>query len=203
MIRAEKASGTGRDGRTELQVLLEFLRAGDTLVVTRIDRLARSLKDLQDIVHELKARGVALKATEQPVDTGTAAGKAFLDMLGVFAEFETNLRRERQLEGISVAKARGVYNGRKPSIDAAEVRRLHRRGKPWSSGDRAPARYRPGQCLSPAWQAGHCRHGKRGWRCRSGLKCGGFIRAIGRRSANGCGSSVPPVFAKDVAGRMA
>jgi Resolvase, N terminal domain len=66
-----------------------------------------------------------LKATEQPVDTGTAAGKAFLDMLGVFAEFETNLRRERQLEAISAAKARGVYNGRKPSIDAAEVRRLH------------------------------------------------------------------------------
>src|SRR5690348_11141307 len=114
VIRAEKASGTRRDGRTELQVLLDFLRAGDTLVVTRIDRLARSLKDLQDIVHELKDRGVALKATEQPVDTSTAAGKAFLDMLGVFAEFETNLHRERQLEGINAAKARGVYKGRKP-----------------------------------------------------------------------------------------
>lgn len=125
VIRAEKASGNRRDGRTELQVLLDFLRSGDTLVVTRIDRLARSLKDLQDIVHELKGRGIALKATEQPIDTGTAAGKAFLDMLGVFAEFETNLRRERQLEGISAAKARGVYKGRKPSIDAAEVRRLH------------------------------------------------------------------------------
>ena len=91
---------------------------------TRIDRLARSLKDLQDIVHELKGRGVALRATEQPIDTGTAAGKAFLDMLGVFAEFETNLRRERQLEGIKQAKARGVYQGRKPSIDTAEIRRL-------------------------------------------------------------------------------
>ncbi len=129
VIRAEKANGTRRGGRSELQVLLDFLRAGDTLVVTRIDRLARSLKDLQDIVHELKARGIALKATEQPVDTGTAAGKAFLDMLGLFAEFETNLRRERQLEGISAAKARGVYKGRKPSIDAAEVRRLHREEK--------------------------------------------------------------------------
>ena len=93
-------------------------------MVTRIDRLARSVKDLQDIVHELKAKGVALKATEQPIDTGTAAGKAFLDMLGVFAEFETNLRRERQLEGIQAAKAKGVYKGRKPSIDPAEVRRL-------------------------------------------------------------------------------
>ena len=124
VVRAEKASGSRRDGRTELQVLLDFVQPGDTLVVTRIDRLARSLKDLQDIVHELKSRGVALRATEQPVDTGTAAGKAFLDMLGVFAEFETNLRRERQLEGIAQAKARGVYRGRKPSIDMAEIRRL-------------------------------------------------------------------------------
>src|SRR5919112_3079639 len=127
VIRAEKASGARRDGRSELQVLLDFLRVGDTLVVTRIDRLAPSVKDLQDIVHELKAKGVALKATEQPVDTGSAAGKAFLDMLGVFAEFETNLRRERQLEGIRAAKERGVYKGRKPSIDAAEVRRLRDR----------------------------------------------------------------------------
>jgi DNA invertase Pin-like site-specific DNA recombinase len=117
-------SGSRRDGRTELQVLLDFVQPGDTLVVTRIDRLARSLKDLQDIVHELKGRGVILRATEQPVDTGTAAGKAFLDMLGVFAEFETNLRRERQLEGIALAKTRGVYRGRKPSIDGAEIRRL-------------------------------------------------------------------------------
>jgi DNA invertase Pin-like site-specific DNA recombinase len=62
-------------------------------------------------VHELRAKGVALKATEQPVNTATAAGKAFLDMLGVFAEFETNLRRERQTEGIARAKAKGVYRG--------------------------------------------------------------------------------------------
>jgi len=82
------------------------------------------MKDLQDIVHELKTKGVARRATEQPVDTGTAAGTAFLDMLGVFAEFETNLRRERQLEGIKAAKARGIYKGRKPNIDAAELRRL-------------------------------------------------------------------------------
>jgi DNA invertase Pin-like site-specific DNA recombinase len=124
VIRAEKATGARRDGRTELAVLMEFLRPGDTLVITRIDRLARSVKDLQDIVHELRAKGVALKATEQPIDTGTAAGKAFLDMLGVFAEFETSLRKERQLEGIAKAKAEGVYRGRKPSIDAGEVRRL-------------------------------------------------------------------------------
>ena len=124
VIRAEKRSGTGRAGRTELQLLLDFLHKGDTLVVTRIDRLARSVKDLQDIVHELRSNGVALKATEQSVDTSSAAGKAFFDMLGVFAEFETNLRRERQLEGIKAAKAKGIYKGRKPSIDPAQVRRL-------------------------------------------------------------------------------
>jgi DNA invertase Pin-like site-specific DNA recombinase len=126
VIRSEKASGSSRKGRSELELLLEFIRPGDTLMVTRIDRLARSVKDLQDIVHELRTRGVALKATEQSIDTATAAGKAFLDMLGVFAEFETNLRRERQLEGIEAAKARGVYRGRRPTIDATEVQRLQR-----------------------------------------------------------------------------
>ena len=123
-IRAEKKSGTERGSRTELQILLDFLRKGDTLVVTRIDRLARSMRDLQDIVHELKGRGVSLKATEQPIDTGTAAGKAFLDMLGVFAEFETNLRKERQAEGIQAAKARGVYKGGKSRIDPEAVLKL-------------------------------------------------------------------------------
>ncbi len=62
-------------------------------------------------------------ATEQPVDTSTAAGKAFFDMLGVFAEFETNLRRERQAEGITAAKAKGVYKGRPPKIDMEEIKR--------------------------------------------------------------------------------
>ena len=124
VIRAEKVTGISRTGRTELQVLLDFLRRGDTLVVTRIDRLARSIKDLQDIVYTLKEQGVTLKAIEQPIDTRSAAGKAFLDMLGVFAEFETNLRRERQIEGIAAAKSRGVYRGRKPSVNTAEIQRL-------------------------------------------------------------------------------
>jgi DNA invertase Pin-like site-specific DNA recombinase len=69
-----------------------------------------------------------LKATEQPIDTGTAAGKCFLDTLGVFAEFETNLRRERQLEGIAKAKAEGVYKARPASIDAAQVREMKSQG---------------------------------------------------------------------------
>ena len=128
VIRSEKKSGTSRDARTELETVLSFLRPGDTLVVTRIDRLARSLLDLEGIVADLKAKGVHLKALEQPVDTSTPAGKAFLQMLGVFAEFETALRRERQMEGIAKAKAAGVYKGRKPSVPADEVKRLHAGG---------------------------------------------------------------------------
>ena len=124
VIRSEKRTGTTTQGREELRTVLDFLRKGDVLTVTRIDRLARSIADLQNIVRTIKSRGAALKATEQPIDTSTAAGKCFLDMLGVFAEFETNLRRERQLEGIARAKAEGVYKGRPASIDAARVREL-------------------------------------------------------------------------------
>src|SRR5437764_11337631 len=88
VIRAEKRSGTSTNRRTELQTVLDFIRSGDVLMVTRIDRLARSIGDLQDIVRALKAKGASLRATEQPIDTSTATGKCFLDMLGVFAEFE-------------------------------------------------------------------------------------------------------------------
>jgi DNA invertase Pin-like site-specific DNA recombinase len=131
VIRSEKVSGTSTNGRTELQTVLAFLSKGDTLLVTRIDRLARSIGDLQDIVRAVKAKGASLKATEQPIDTSTAAGKAFLDMLGVFAEFETNLRKERQLEGIAKAKAAGVYKGRPVKINAefvGRVQELHKKG---------------------------------------------------------------------------
>jgi DNA invertase Pin-like site-specific DNA recombinase len=108
----------------ELRTILDFLRKGDVLMVTHIDRLARSIGDLQDIVRAVKAKGASLKAIEQPIDTSTAAGKCFLEMFGVFAEFETNLRRERQLEGIVSAKARGVYKGRKATIDPAKIKQM-------------------------------------------------------------------------------
>jgi DNA invertase Pin-like site-specific DNA recombinase len=127
-IRQEKVSGTSIQGRDELNILLEFLREGDELVVTRIDRLARSIRDLQNIVYELDQKGVVLSATEQPIQTNTAAGKCFLDMLGVFAEFETNLRKDRQMEGIQKAKERGVYKGRKPSVDVEKVKELKASG---------------------------------------------------------------------------
>ena len=122
VVRTEQKSGTSLEKRPELKTILEFIHSGETLVVPRIDRLARSLSDLQVIVKALKHKGAHLAATEQPVDTSTATGKAFFDMLGVFAEFETNLRRERQAEGIAAAKVRGVYKGRPPKIDREEIR---------------------------------------------------------------------------------
>ncbi|QIG53900.1 recombinase family protein [Altererythrobacter sp. BO-6] len=124
VVRSEKKSGTSTKGRTELETVLDFLREGDTLLVTRIDRLARSVGDLEGIVGQLKTKRAHLKATEQPIDTSTPAGRAFLQMLGVFAEFETAIRRERQMEGIAKAKARGVYKGRKPSVPVERVQEL-------------------------------------------------------------------------------
>lgn len=130
VIRSEKRSGTSTEGRTELQTLMEFARKGDAIVVTRIDRLARSIADLASLVRDMEAKGVTLRATEQPIDTSTAAGRCFLQMLGVFAEFETNLRRERQMEGIAKAKAAGVYagKGRPASVPAERVRELRDQG---------------------------------------------------------------------------
>ena len=124
VVREEKVSGTSLKGRSELTTLLEFLRKGDELVVTRIDRLARSMRDLQNIVHDLTERGVHLSATEQSISTKDATSKAFLSMLGVFAELETNLRKERQLEGIQRAKELGKYKGRKEQVDASVVQQL-------------------------------------------------------------------------------
>jgi DNA invertase Pin-like site-specific DNA recombinase len=128
VIRSEKVSGTSTEGRAQLRTILDFLHRGDILVVTRIDRLARSIADLASIVSQLETKGAALKALEQPIDTSSAAGLAFLQMLGVFAEFETAIRRERQIEGIEAAKARGVYKGRPATIKPEAVAALKAEG---------------------------------------------------------------------------
>lgn len=127
-IRSEKRSGTTTEGREELDTVLSFVRPGDTLMVTRIDRLARSVADLEAIVGRLRDKGAHLRATEQSIDTSTPEGMAFLQMLGVFAQFETAIRKERQLEGIAKAKAAGVYKGRKPSVPVQDVRDLKAQG---------------------------------------------------------------------------
>jgi DNA invertase Pin-like site-specific DNA recombinase len=126
MVRSEKVSGRNVNDRPELQVLLTFMRAGDELWVTRIDRLARSVLDLCNIVKQLRDKGCQLKAVQQSIDTSTAAGAAFLSMLGVFAEFENEIRRERQMAGIARAKAEGKYvgKGRPATIDYTTIKAL-------------------------------------------------------------------------------
>jgi DNA invertase Pin-like site-specific DNA recombinase len=129
--RQEKKSGTSTQGREVLNLLLDMMGVGDKLVVWKLDRLARNTGDLCQIVNALESKGAALEILDQKIDTTTATGRAFLQMLGVFAEFETNLRKERQLAGIKAAKAKGKHLGRKASLtdkQKQEIRRLHRGG---------------------------------------------------------------------------
>ncbi|GAB5483509.1 MAG: recombinase family protein [Parasphingorhabdus sp.] len=126
---AEKQSGTSTNNRIALKDTLEWLREGDTLVVTRLDRLARSGKDLYDIIEQLSQKQVGFRCLQQgAVDTTTSMGKLVLGILGAVAEFETSIRKERQREGIEKAKARGVYKGRPASIDPEEVKKLKQTG---------------------------------------------------------------------------
>jgi DNA invertase Pin-like site-specific DNA recombinase len=137
VIRSEKVSGTSTSGRVELEIALQFLRPGDTLLVTRIDRLARSIGDLSTIVATVKAKGASLRATEQPFDTGNIYGELTVNLLGCFAQFETAIRKERQLEGITKAKAAGAYKGRAPSVPVDLVRSLKAEGmRPTDIGKR-------------------------------------------------------------------
>ena len=117
-VFCEKVSGTTTKGRTALTECLEYMREGDVLVITKIDRLARSARDLHNIVHDLEGRGISLMVLDQSIDTSTPHGRAFLGMLATFAEFETNIRKERQLEGVAKAKQQGKYTGRKATAQA-------------------------------------------------------------------------------------
>jgi DNA invertase Pin-like site-specific DNA recombinase len=124
VILEEKASGTKRDGRAELQNILSTLGKDDVLIVTRLDRLGRSLRDLATVAHEIEEAGAHLKVLEQNVDTSSAGGRAFFGMLAVFAAFETDVRRERQLEGIAMTKRGGAYRGGKARLDRERVKTL-------------------------------------------------------------------------------
>lgn len=125
----EKATGTSRNEREALAECLEWVREGDTLVVTRLDRLARSGRDLHDIIAQLSAKQVGFRCVQQgAVDTTTSMGKLILGILGAVAEFETDIRKERQREGIERAKAAGVYKGRKRTVDVDQVRSLRDQG---------------------------------------------------------------------------
>ena len=128
-VFSEKRSGTTTGSRDELAEALDYVRDGDTLVVTRLDRLARSSQDLHNIIARLTAKGAKFRCLQQAgVDTVSGMGKLVLAILGAVAEFETDIRKERQREGIDKAKAAGVYKGRKPSVDRQAVAELHAQG---------------------------------------------------------------------------
>ncbi len=131
-LYVEKATGTKREGRAALDDLLtRGIRKGDTVVVTRLDRLARSSRDLQNIAHTLQEKGVGLRVLEQAIDTTSAEGRMFFTMLGAIAEFETEIRKVRQREGIDAALAKGEdspFKGRPATIDADRIRTLLARG---------------------------------------------------------------------------
>lgn len=128
-VFAEKRSGTSTTDRAELADLLGFVRDGDVLVVTRLDRLARSAGDLHAIVKQLTSKRVGFHCLQQSgMDTTTSTGKLLLGVLASIAEFEADIRHERQREGIDRAKTAGVYKGRKRSIDANAIRDLHHQG---------------------------------------------------------------------------
>lgn len=128
-VFSEKVTGTSRDDRRALAECLDWMREGDTLVVTRLDRLARSGRDLHDILAQLSAKQVGFRCVQQgAVDTTTSMWKLILGILGAVAEFETDIRKERQREGIERAKAAGVYKGRKAAVDVHQVRSLREQG---------------------------------------------------------------------------
>ncbi|MBW2187477.1 MAG: recombinase family protein [Deltaproteobacteria bacterium] len=129
--RSETGSGTTTEGREVLALLLDMVGTGDKLVVWKLDRLARNMHDLTKIVATLDSKGASLEILDQKIDTATATGKAFLQMLGVFAEFETNLRKERQLAGIAAAQAKGKHLGRTAKLTEEqrnEIRQHRKQG---------------------------------------------------------------------------
>lgn len=128
-VFAEKVSGRSTRDRAELANAIGFVRQGDTLVVTRLDRLARSVGDLHRIIEKLTEKGVEFRCLQQSdVVTGTSTGKLMLAILGAVAQFENDIRRERQMEGIAKAKLAGKYQGRPVTIDPARIKELRAEG---------------------------------------------------------------------------
>lgn len=126
-IFSEKKSGRVSENRPELQACLSYSREGDILVISRLDRMARSVLDLAKIADALEKKGVALRVLDQSIDTSTSEGRLMFGLLGAFAQFEADIRAERQLDGILLAKQKGVQFGRKAVLtdeQKATIRRL-------------------------------------------------------------------------------
>ncbi len=125
-IYQEKTSGTSGK-HSGLDICLEYVREGDTLVVTRLDRLARSTLHLCQIAAELQRKQVALQVLDQNIDTNDATGRLLFNMLGAIAQFETEIRAERQMDGIHQAREQGVHFGRKRLLAAPQIAELKRK----------------------------------------------------------------------------
>ncbi|WP_371157004.1 recombinase family protein [Jannaschia sp. 2305UL9-9] len=129
-VFVEQVSSVDVTAREKLAEALDYIREGDTLVVTKLDRLARSVAHLVEILGAIEAKGATLRIISMNIDTGTATGKLLLGIMGNVAEFERSIMLERQREGIAKAKAEGRYKGRKPTARAKsdEVMKLHAEG---------------------------------------------------------------------------
>lgn len=125
IIRSEKVSGASREGRSELATVIEFLREGDELVVTRLDRLGRDTRDVLNIIHECEQRGAFVTILDPHVSTRGEMGHVILTVLGMVAQMERRFIKERQREGIDRAKLKGVYKGGRPRLDHRVILQLH------------------------------------------------------------------------------
>jgi DNA invertase Pin-like site-specific DNA recombinase len=123
IVRSETGSGASRTGRSELETIMQFLRAGDELVVLRLDRLGRSTRDVLNLAHELDEKGASLRVLEPEVSTAGSMGRMVITILGMVADMELKFIKDRQRAGIEAAKRQGVYKGRQKYIDDAEIRR--------------------------------------------------------------------------------
>lgn len=125
-VYKEKRSGRQADTRPELQAALAYVREGDMLVVSRLDRVARSVLDLAKIADLLVRKAVSLRVLDQGLDTSTSEGKLMFNLLGAFAEFEADIRAERQRDGIALAQKKGVKFGRKKALTGPQEERIRR-----------------------------------------------------------------------------
>ena len=129
IVRAEKISGASRDGRAELATIITFLRPGDELMVTRLDRLGRDTRDVLNIIHECEQRGASVTVLDPHVSMRGEMGHVVLTVLGMVAQMERRFIKERQREGIERAKAKGVYKGGRPRLDHHAIRQMQAAGR--------------------------------------------------------------------------
>jgi DNA invertase Pin-like site-specific DNA recombinase len=128
IIRSEKVSGGSREGRAELATVLDFLREGDEVVVTRLDRLGRDTRDVLNLIHECEQRGAFVTVLDPHVSTRGDMGHMIITVLGMVAQMERRFTKERQRDGIERAKTGGVYKGGTRRIDRAKLAVMHQAG---------------------------------------------------------------------------